>query len=184
MQARPHGVFRDRAGPGHFAVAEAARLAQEKDVAIEIRQRCQRSRNREAQLLRRRLRALDDRRHAFWTPAPISEVVEGEVARDAEHPHPPHIVVGRRGFGAGHAQEHFLREVARGVGAADHAREVSIHASLVLSKQQVGLEHSSLLPGKDTGGTESCQECASTSRPIDRMSAIALLVRTTPGLTL
>jgi hypothetical protein len=94
--------------------------------------------DRHRQLLRRRLGPIG-RGHQFDATPPVTHVVEGEVACDAED---PRAASGRIGVGdlcPRDAQEDFLRKVLRGFGLADDAAQVPKNTLALLGEQEMGV---------------------------------------------
>jgi hypothetical protein len=72
-------------------------------------------------------------------------MIDGEIARDPEDPHPALVVRGRDGLGARDPQEHILRQVACRLGLTHCAAQIPQQARLVSCKERFGVGEGSHL---------------------------------------
>jgi hypothetical protein len=121
-----------------------ARLAQQEDVAIERREAIQRLGQRRGQLLRRGGRPLIEF-DGQAAPPIVADVVQRQVAGDAEDPRAAGARFGRRQRTARDAEEDLLRQLA-GVSLADDAAQVAEDPVAVRGEKDVSVRQHSLYP--------------------------------------
>ena len=123
MQPGANGVYGHITCGGNFVVAEARDLAHQEHVAIEIRQCVDCPPQRNPQLLSRRRDQLGELSNGR-APAAVSNVIERQISRNAKDPRPPADWRGVRDARSTDAQKHLLRQIGRGISAADDPPEV------------------------------------------------------------
>ena len=135
MQPRSHGIGSQLARRGNLVVGQAAGLAHQEHVAVERRQPVERLGQRRGQFLRRRRRPLVELDGDAATPV-VADVIQRQVARDAEDPRAARARFRRRQRTARDAQKDFLRQLA-GVSLADDAAQVTEDAVAMRREQDV-----------------------------------------------
>ena len=142
VNSRPHGIGRQFTRGRDLVAAEPADLAEEKDVAIEVGQRCQRLPQRKRHLLVRVCRSLSRGAEVcLRAAAALAMVVKRNVSGNLEQPAGQLVLRRSRNGSPADPEKHFLCQIARGLTFACGAAEIPNQAVVVLRKERLGIGH-------------------------------------------